>query len=303
MKKYLFFLLFSGFCSFAQVDSNNSDSEKNNELISFNKVDQIPIFENCKNVKKDLQRDCVVNFINTHIEKNLKYPKEAKKVNVESKVFCTFIIDEEGKITITEAKGKPTSFKKAFENEAIRVLNLLPKFIPAKHNNQIVKVQAQYTVEFKLENTGIIRINETVESYPVSVIAAEPDEEYLDVNIPFAIVEQVPLFSSCKEIERNLQSECFQEEMKKHIEKHLKFPKDAKKNKVESKVTALFEIDKNGKVTNVKVRGKNSEYQTLFETEAKRIIEALPQFIPGQHRGKPVVVSYGTPIIFRLTDK
>uniref|UniRef100_UPI00404A5C5A energy transducer TonB n=1 Tax=Flavobacterium sp. TaxID=239 RepID=UPI00404A5C5A len=247
MTKYLYFLLLLSYNFFAQVSSNNLDSEENKELISFNKVDQIPVFENCKNGKKDLQRDCIVNFINTHIEKNLKYPKEAKKVNVESKVFCTFIIDEEGKITITEAKGKPTSFKKAFENEAIRVLNLLPKFIPAKHNNQIVKVQAQYTVEFKLENTGIIRENEMVAFDPVVPyvsVAAEPAEEYLDVNIPFAVVEQIPLFNSCKEIERTLQRECFQEEMKKHIETHLEYPKEAKKNKITAKAIVLFEITK-----------------------------------------------------------
>ena len=98
MKKKFYILILIGFSCFGQVNSNNSDSNKNDEVISFNKVDQIPLFKNCKNLKKDLQRDCVVNFINAHIEKNLKYPEEAKKVNVESKVFCTFIIDKKGKV-------------------------------------------------------------------------------------------------------------------------------------------------------------------------------------------------------------
>lgn len=302
MKKYFYVLISIGFSCFGQVSSNNSDANKNDEVISFNKVDQIPIFENCKKEKKDIQRDCVVNFINAHIEKNLKYPEEAKKVNVESKVFCTFIIDEKGKITITEAKGKPTSFKKAFENEAIRVLNLLPKFIPAKHNNQVVKVQAQYDVEFKLENNGIIRVNETVESYPVSVIAAEQRtvEEYSDEAIPFAVVEQIPLLEACKNVEKKEQINCLNEEIRKHIKNELKYPKKAKKDKIEDRVITVFEIDKNGKVTNIKVRGKKSEYQSLFEAEAKRIIETLPQFSPGSQRGKPVVVAYYIPISFKL---
>jgi TonB family protein len=299
MKKYLSILILIGFSCFGQVNSNNSDSDKNDEVISFNKVDQIPIFENCKNEKKDIQRDCVINFINAHIEKNLKYPKETKKANVESKVFCTFIIDEEGKITITEAKGKPTSFKKAFENEAIRVLNLLPKFIPAKHNNQVVKVQAQYEVEFKLENTGIIRVSETVESYPVSV-TAESYAEYLDEAVPFAVVEQIPLLKACKNVEKKEQINCLNEEIRKHIKNELKYPKEAEKDRIEDRVITLFEIDKNGKATNIKVRGKKSEYQLLFEAEAKRIIEALPQFSPGLQRGKPVVVAYYIPISFKL---
>lgn len=289
---YLFFLF--SFSCYGQVNSN-----ENQEILSYNKVDVIPIFENCKKEKRELQRDCVVNFINSHIEKNLKYPEEAKKINIESKVFCTFTIDENGKVTVTEAKGQPTSFKKAFENEAIRVLNLLPKFIPAKHNNQIVKVQAQYTVEFKLENSGIIRVNEIVESYPVSV-TAESYEEYLDEAVPFAVVEQIPLFEVCKNVDKKDQMNCFQEEISKHIKKELKYPKEAKKNKVEDRVVTVFEIDKQGKVISIHVRGKKSEYQLLFEAEAKRIIEALPQFSPGLQRGKPVVVKYGIPISFTL---
>lgn len=299
MKKYFNILIFIGFSCFGQVSSNNSDVNKIDEVISFNKVDQIPIFESCKKEKKDTQRDCVVNFINAHIEKNLKYPEEAKKVNIESKVFCTFIIDEKGKITITEAKGKPTSFKKAFENEAIRVLNLLPKFIPAKHNNQLVKVQAQYSVEFKLENSGIIRVNEMVESYPVSV-TAESYEEFAEEAVPFAVVEQIPLLEACKNVEKKEQMNCLNEEIRKHIKKELKYPKEAKKDKIEDRVITVFEIDKNGKVTNINVRGKKSEYQSLFEAEAKRIIETLPQFSPGLQRGKPVVVKYSIPITFKL---
>ncbi|MDP5027413.1 MAG: energy transducer TonB [Flavobacterium sp.] len=301
MKKCFYILILTGFSCFGQVNSNNYESNKIDEVISFNKADQIPIFENCKNVKKDLQRDCVVNFINAHIEKNLKYPEEAKKVNVESKVFCTFIIDEKGKITVTEAKGKPTSFKKAFENEAIRMLNLLPNFIPGKHNNKLVKVQAQYTVEFKLKDDKIEMID--YENTPIVVtseerIVAEP--EYSEEVIPFQVVEQVPLFSSCKEIERTLQRECFQEEMKKHIEKQLKYPKEAKKNKVENRVITLFEIDKNGIINNIQVRSRKSDYQALFEAEAKRIIEVLPPFSPALHRGKPFKVSYSIPINFTL---
>lgn len=298
MKRHFYLLLLFCFSGLAQVNSN-----ENQEILSFNKVDVVPIFENCKKVNQDFQRDCVVNFINAHIEKNLRYPEEAKRVNLESKVFCTFIIDESGKVMVTEAKGRPTSFKKAFENEAIRVLNLLPKFIPAKHNNQVVKVQAQYEVEFKLENSGIIRVNETIESYPVTVIAAEQRtiEESLDEAIPFAIIDQIPLFENCKNLERDGQVKCFHEEMKKHVEKHLKYPKEAKKNKAENRVITMFEIDKSGKVTNIQVRSKQrNEYQALFETEAKRIIEALPQFSPGLQRGKPVVVTYSIPINFSL---
>lgn len=299
MKRYFYsFLLFSFNC----LAQENTTSNKNEEILSYNKVDLIPIFENCKNEKHDLQRDCVVNSINTHIEKNLKYPEEAKKATVESKVFCTFTIDEEGKITVTEAKGKPTSFKKAFENEAIRVLNLLPKFIPGKHNNKIVKVQAQYTVEFKLKDDKIEMID--YENTPIVVMSDETmvgEPNFEDDAIPFQVVEQIPLFKECKTVELENQRECYQEQMKKHIETQLRYPEHAKQFKAQDRVITLFEINKFGYVTNIKVRSRlNDEFRILFESEAKRIIGTLPQFSPALHRGKTVRVSYSIPINFKL---
>lgn len=121
-----------------------------------------------------------------------------------------------------------------------------------------------------------------------------------DMAIPFTVVEQVPLFNSCEKIEKTLQRDCFQEEMKKHIEKHLKYPKEAKESKIETRVIVTFEIEKDGKLTNIRVRGKKSEYQSLFEEEAKRVINKLPNFIPAMQRGKVVKVAYAIPINFKL---
>jgi TonB family protein len=88
--------------------------------------------------------------------------------------------------------------------------------------------------------------------------------------------------------------------MEKHVKKHLKYPKEAKKNNIESRVSSHFEIDINGKVTNIQVRGKQSEYKSLFEEEAKQIISLLPNFIPATQRKKPVAVKYAIPINFKL---
>jgi len=105
---------------------------------------------------------------------------------------------------------------------------------------------------------------------------------------------------ACKNVEKKEQINCLNEEIRKHIKNELKYPNEAKKDKIEDRVITVFEIDKNGKVRNINVRGKKSEYQSLFEAEAKRIIEKLPKFSPGLQRGKPVVVAYYIPISFKL---
>ena len=146
---------------------------------------------------------------------------------------------------------------------------------------------------------------EVVESNINTIKTSEPkldrEDEYENATVPFSIVEQIPLFISCKNVEKTNQRECFQEEMKKHMEKHLKYPKKAKENNIQSKIFTTFDIDENGKVTNIQVRSKNTtEYKILFEEEAKRIINELPNFIPATQRGKIVKVTYGIPINFKL---
>lgn len=125
-------------------------------------------------------------------------------------------------------------------------------------------------------------------------------EEFIDEAIPFPVVEQIPLFKNCKTIEKKEQMNCFYEEMEKHVKKHLKYPEEARNKKIENKVSVHFEIDKNGRVTNIQARSKQTEFKSLFEEEAKRIISLLPDFIPATQRKKPVVVKYAIPIIFTL---
>ena len=301
MKKYFYILILIGFNCFGQVSSNNSETNNSDDSIPFNQVEQIPLYDNCKNLTKDAQRECMVNEINLHIEKTMQYPLEAKKAKVESKVYCTFIINKEGKINIIEARGKPTSFKKAFENEARRIINTLPKFKPGIHSKELINVKCVVVVEFSLGEKIEIRHNENTPIVVMSdeTIVGEPNFE--DEAIPFQVVEQIPLFEECKSVELENQRECFQEQMKKHIETQLRYPEHAKQFNAQDRVITLFEINKFGYVTNIKVRSRlNDEFRILFESEAKRIIGTLPQFSPGLQRGKPVVVAYSIPINFKL---
>lgn len=126
-----------------------------------------------------------------------------------------------------------------------------------------------------------------------------------DLVFPYAILEKTPCFPDCKFTNETENKACFNEEFQKHIKKHLKYPKEAKKNKITARAIVLFEITKEGNISNIKTKitATNKEYSADFEEEALRIINKLPQFIPGEHRGKTVVVSYAIPIVFSLTDQ
>ena len=77
------------------------------------------------------------------------------------------------------------------------------------------------------------------------------------------------------------------------------YPKEAIDKGIEGRININFQINTNGSVTVIGVRGTDK----LLETVAKEIIEKLPTFIPGKQGGKPVPVTFSYPINFKLTYK
>ncbi len=282
----------------AQINTETISADLGDDPIPINAVEQIPLPESCKDVAKKFQIDCLMGMINSHIKSNLIYPEDAKKNKAESRVMTSFNIDEKGNIIKLEVRASNMAFKKVFENEAKRIISLLPKFIPGMDKNKIVSVSIVIPIEFKLNENNI---NKSETKYTNTYEEKPSFEEIDETPIPISVVEQIPLFSSCEKIEKREQLKCFEEEIKKHIDNNLKYPKEAKKENLERKVHVLFDIDKEGAIINLIVKPlKKDKFDTLFEEEAKRIINKLPKFIPGKQRNKPVVVRYVVPIIFKI---
>ena len=107
-------------------------------------------------------------------------------------------------------------------------------------------------------------------------------------------LSEVPVYPGCENI-RN-KTKCLQENIQRHIVRNFKYPKEAKKNKIQGRVFVQFIIGTGGYVDIIKTRGPDD----LLEKEAQRIISLLPKFKPGILNGKPVRVPFSMPIIFRL---
>lgn len=166
-----------------------------------------------------------------------------------------------------------------------------PEVIQIVDNKQIIE-------DKKIETT------EVDENKPVVVTQASDygeeggTAEELDEEVPFAVIEDVPVFPGCEGVAKNKRLECFMEQMAKHIKKNQQYPERAMEDNIQGRVSVLFVIDKDGSITNVQARGpKGGE---LLEKEALRVISKLPKFKPGMQRGKPVKVKYSQPITFKL---
>ena len=120
------------------------------------------------------------------------------------------------------------------------------------------------------------------------------EEEEEEVVVPFAIIEEVPVFPGCENASDK--KACFNEMMQKHVQKNFTYPKTAEELGIEGRVFVQFVIGSDGNISAIKTRGPDPS----LEKEAKRIIASLPQMIPGRQRNKAVSVPYSIPINFRL---
>ena len=109
-------------------------------------------------------------------------------------------------------------------------------------------------------------------------------------------LSEVPVYPGCENI-RN-KTKCLQENIQRHIVRNFKYPKEAKKNKIQGRVFVQFIVGTGGYVDIIKTRGPDD----LLEKEAQRIISLLPKFKPGILNGKPVRVPFSMPIIFIIVN-
>ena len=71
------------------------------------------------------------------IQSNVKYPEELKNKNIGGKVFVKFVVDTLGKITSAEIIKSAGFYQ--FDDEALRVINLMPTWNPGTQNEKKVR--------------------------------------------------------------------------------------------------------------------------------------------------------------------
>lgn len=140
----------------------------------------------------------------------------------------------------------------------------------------------------------VIESTESTEDKVVEVKDVVVEEVFEDVDIPFAVIEDVPVFPGCESASDK--RACFNEMMQKHIAKNFRYPEIAQEMGVQGRVNVMFVIQKDGSIGNVRMRGPDKN----LEAEAARIIGKLPQMTPGKQRGRAVRVPFSIPITFKL---
>lgn len=83
----------------------------------------------------------------------------------------------------------------------------------------------------------------------------------------------------------------------KYLMQHIKYPKAADKRDEQGRVVVEFIVERNGKISNIKVVRSVSP---ALDKEAVRVIRRMPRWNPGKKDGKTIRTRFVLPIHFRL---
>ena len=221
---------------------------------------------------------------------NTKYPEQAKRDKISGKVSVKFVIEKDG--SITDAKVVRTD-NPVFNEEALRVVNSMPKWKPGKQRGENVNVRFSVPVMFRLQGPAPSKGKEIKQAdlEEVVVVAYGPKEDS-NANATDAksgtalkVAEVMPKFPGG--IPGLMQ----------YLARNIKYPTIAQKNKEQGRVILQMIVGKDGSISNIKVLRSISP---LLDAEAIRVVSTMPKWEPGQQGGQAIAVEYTLPIVFKL---
>mgnify|MGYP004688483153 FL=1 len=117
----------------SKEEQNESES---NKIFNGDDVDQQPSFPGG------------TNALNTFIASNLKYSLVAQENGIQGRVIVKFIVEKDGSISNVEVDRSVDPY---LDNEAMRVVKAMPKWIPGQINGKAVKVECSHPFVFRLQ--------------------------------------------------------------------------------------------------------------------------------------------------------
>ncbi|ARV15503.1 energy transducer TonB [Polaribacter sp. SA4-12] len=145
----------------------------------------------------------------------------------------------------------------------------------------------------------IITTGELVEVIVNGDLAVEGEitlEEETDIS--FIAIEESPRFKTSKKLSKHKIKEDFDKRMKNFFQENFDINTTINLGlyKGKHKIQTQFIIDENGNLTDIKVRAPHP----ALKREVIRMLNELPQFIPGKQNGIIVKTKYTLPISFEV---
>ncbi|HIX02799.1 MAG TPA: energy transducer TonB [Candidatus Odoribacter faecigallinarum] len=208
--------------------------------------------------------------LETWLADNIKYSKEMINDNLQGKVIVECIIEKNGKISTPRIIESPHD---ALSKEALRLINKMPKWSPAKWEGKDVASLHHISLRFHpFKPTYVVSEKSRFEGKETPRNMADPS------------LTRLPIFS-----EGNPQL---------WIARHVHYPATAITQGLTGRVYVSFVIDTDGSVCDVAIQ---KGVHPALDMAAYRAVCSMPKWFPGMSDGKIVRVRHTLPINFQFS--
>ena len=108
----------------------------------------MPRFPGCESEEPgEVRKKCATKKMLTFIYENVKYPEKARDEKLEGTTVIRFIVEKDGSISNSKIVR---NIEGGCGDEALRVVESMPNWIPGKQNGKVVRVQFNLPIKFKL---------------------------------------------------------------------------------------------------------------------------------------------------------
>jgi len=263
------------------INLSRAEDQRDFYLVSSFYADEINIYWETENISNYDLREMYEGAWNTteYSKNNILFIKVLDEQNFDVEIEFSYV-DKKSGDTISQISTN----RYIFNNEG-----LITEVYGIISNPNIA--EPKISSDKKEMDSGIIKTKKVSNSYQIENTIGE---------VPFTVVENVPIFPGCEKLGNNNQrKKCMSEKIDEFVRKNFNSDLGSQLGLTGiTQVMVQFKIDKEGNVTDVRSRAPHPR----LEQEAARVINSLPKMIPGKQRGKTVGVMYSLPIVFQVQD-
>lgn len=263
-------------------------------------IEEVPLFEGCEaSGSMDDDKRCTSDNIAQFVNKNFNISIATEQnLKGRQRINVIFKIGKDGKIRDVLARAPHP----ALEAEAVRVIQSMPDFTPGKQRGKAVTVPYSLPILFQVQDNAPDTNKEHTDQSEQDDLKALPSKEQNkllnETEVPYAVVDEVPVFPSCETLESNEdRKQCTSDKVSEFVNKNFN-TKLAKELGLTGKqrMNVIFKIGTDGTISNIRARAGHPE----LEKELIRVVEALPKMQPGKQNGEVVIVPYSIPVFFEV---
>src|SRR5690554_878990 len=218
------------------------------------------------------------------ISNTLIYPDDARERDEQGLVVYTFVVEKDGSLSNFNIIHRADPL---LNDEALRILEAMPPWRPARHNGEIVRAETYVPMYFRLNKNAVARTGGRAAA-PGTNVYAKTDLDFIENNVIYTIVDQMPRYTYGEE------------GLGKFIAHNMRYPVKAKQEGIEGRILCSFIVAADGSISNIEVvEGIDPD----LDREAIRVLGLMPKWIPGENRGENVNVKCLLPIDFTIDEE